>query len=247
MSKTDAISTIRTAINEDNLSVEIIEIPGRTKVGLRADEDSPYYAAFEGDRADEVQAFLDTYTDAIKRLYELHDADDRDSLEWCWECGAVLGDTLGDYKPACKKDLIKPVSNYHDDFSTWKIFQTEKIYKAFPEKDALPDIDLGGSPSYLAMMCTAADDAAEVRSVFDRVDYDEIKGIEVKTWRNVREMDALTAEAVAQAANDNGRDDWGKETMERRAEAVKTVYRMCGEDAPTDDEIDAALDATRGE
>lgn len=241
----DHIDTIREAVDADELSVGIKQIPGSTKVYLEADEDSPYYAALMGERAAEMEEFLAAYTDAIRELFEVHDEDD--TLESCWEAGRVLAEHFDGATKAAKRELISPIGDERDDFSKWKVVKYEDIYETFPEKDALPDVDLDGSPSYLVMICKAADDAAEVRAVFDRVDYADITAIEAKTWRNARKMDELAVEAVAEAANTHGRDDWGRETMERRAEAVETVYRMCGEEPPAADRIHAALEETNGD
>ena len=244
MSQTDSVSQLVDAIasDDDSAQIAITELPTRIKVGIRAEPDSDYYAVINGSKAEQAETFLSTYTDAIRQLYRLHAEHAHDTPEWCYDVGEVIHGLYTEQGHTQKevKKMLKPLADHPEiSFSKWKMFHTQNVYDFYPDKESLPNVDVG-SGSKFGLLCGHADTPEELHDVFDRLPPAEISNhIEGNGWNHFKDSDEYDLHDVAAKVNQYARQ---RDGTDRRVDGVRRLYRMLDANPP---DADAARDAVQ--
>jgi hypothetical protein len=228
----DKIEQIREEIEEGHLKIDILTDLNSVEIGFSTTEESDFSVVGLNNKDNEVLSqFFETYQQSLKDIYYLYNPEltneilpDKGSVEWCWEVGRTLSEGIGeDRTQKEKKTFIKPLSKKDDNIPNWKVIQAEHVYKAFPNKENLPDVNLDGSTSVFSMVCRVSDNQEEVNQIYDTLSASEMKYIEYKLWRDFREEDEISEEQLMSKAQHHAPDSTSQERKEKAVSRVKKI------------------------
>lgn len=228
----DKISRVKDEIEEDKIELEVVTDLNEVSIAVRTTDESEFsLVGLDQERNETLGSFFRTYQKIIKEIYKLHKPEttydilpEKDTIEWCWEVGRYLAEGLGERTKQEKKVFIAPLGEKDEDISKWKVLRTEEIYELYPNKEDLPDINVEeGSASVFAMTCRVCDSQQELEEIYMELDPSEMKYMEYKMWRDLREESEVGEEQIRELAEHHDNNGASKERKEKAVERVSRI------------------------
>lgn len=230
---TDKINKIKKEMEEDKIKIEVVNDFNEVSVAVRTTDESDFsVVGMDKEQSKTLGEFFKTYQKVIKDIYHLHNQDttyeilpEKDTIEWCWEVGKILDESLGERTKQEKETFISPLGESDNDISKWKVLRTEHVHELFPEKEELPDIKVEeGSASVFCMTCRVADTKEEVSNLYKTLSPEELTYLEYKMWRDLRKEDNVEKEQIIKKAEHHSQDSISENRKKKAVERIeKTV------------------------
>lgn len=229
----DEIEKVKEAIEEEEITIEIDDSHGRVNVAIRTSEDSEFSVIGMGEEQNKtLSTFFRTYSQTICEIYKLHNTEslmeilpEEDTIEWCWQVGKELHDEpLGERTKKEKENFLSPLGEKYENISKWKVLRTEEVYELYPNKENLPDISVEeGSASVFAMTCRVCDNQEELEHIYEKLEPSDMKYMEYKMWRDLREKEDVEKEQIRELAEHHDNNGASEERKQKAVERVKKI------------------------